>query len=76
MLAEHMNLQDGLAIKQKGVAVFRYLFGKNVVFLWGSVVLHKHGGLLVPFLCEKDGEVVVSWWWMYHELLDYVTLLR
>ena len=62
--ASCLNLQDGLAIQQKGIAVFRKLFGGKAVFLWGSVVRHRNGSLRVPFLCESGGEVVVDWRWL------------
>ena len=63
-LATCLNLQDGLAIQQKGIAVFRKLFAGKAVFLWGSVVQGRNGDLLVPFLCEDGGEVVVGWGWL------------
>ena len=62
-LASCLNLQDGLAIQQKGIAVFRKLFG-GAVFLCGSVVQDRYGYLLVPFLCELGDEVVVRWLWL------------
>lgn len=62
--ASCLNLQDGLAIQQKGIAVFRRLFGGKVVFLWGSVVQFCDGDLGVPFLCEDGDEVVVDWIWL------------
>ena len=63
-LATCLNLQDGLAIQQKGIAVFRKLFGGKAVFLWGSVVQSRSGDLDVPCLYEDDGEVVVDWDWL------------
>lgn len=64
-LATCLNLQDGLAIQQKGIAVFRKLFGEKNVFLWGSVVRHHNGvDLVVPFICGRRGEVVVVWRWL------------
>ena len=59
-LANCLNLQDGLAIQQKGIAVFRKLFAGKAVFLWGSVVQHRNGYLVVPYLYEIGGRVLVG----------------
>lgn len=61
LLGSCLNLQDGLAIQKKGIAVFRKLFSGKAVFLWGSVVQSGGGGLFVPCLCGYGGEVVVGW---------------
>ena len=63
-LALCLSLQDGLAIQQKGIAVFRKLFAGKAVFLWGSVGQNRLGRLHVPYLCERGDEVVVSWYWL------------
>ena len=63
-LASCLNLQDGLAIQQKGIAVFRKLFGGKAVFLWGSVVQDRNGDLDVPCLCGHGDRVVVYWHWL------------
>lgn len=63
-LGSCFNLQDGLAIQQKGIAVFRKLFADKAVFLWGSVVQDRGGDLRVPCLCEDGVEVVVDWRWL------------
>jgi hypothetical protein len=63
-LASCLNLQDGLAIQAKGIAVFRKLFGGKAVFLWGSVVRYRDGDLLVPYLYERGDKVVVDWFWL------------
>ncbi|MDZ4284378.1 MAG: hypothetical protein U1A28_00960 [Patescibacteria group bacterium] len=63
-LASCLNLQDGLAIQQKGIATFRKLFGGKVVFLWKSVVQNRVGYLFVPYLYERGDEVVVAWNWI------------
>ena len=63
-LATCLNLQDGLAIQQYGIAVFRKLFAGKAMFLWGSVVRSRHGNLGVPYLCESGDEVVVRWGWL------------
>ena len=63
-LTSCLNLQDGLAIQAKGIAVFRKLFGGKAVFLWGSVVRNRGGNLLVPYLYEYGDKVVVDWDWL------------
>ncbi len=64
MLEGCLGLQDGLAIQQKGIAVFRKFFAGKAVFLWRSVVRDRDGGLRVPCLLELDGGVVVYWHWL------------
>ena len=59
-----LNLQDGLAIQQKGITVFRKLFAGKAVFLWGSVVQGQYGDLDVPCLYGLGGEVVLNWCWL------------
>ncbi|KKP86025.1 hypothetical protein A3B84_01615 [Candidatus Nomurabacteria bacterium RIFCSPHIGHO2_02_FULL_35_13] len=64
-LGSCLSLQDGLVIQQKGVEIFRELFKGKKVFLWKSVVqLHHDNYLLVPFLREEGGELVVHWRWL------------
>ena len=63
-LATCLNLQDGLAIQQKGIAVFRKLFSGKAVFLWGSVVQFRNGGLRVPCLCGDGDRVGLLWGWL------------
>ncbi len=63
-LASYLNLQDGLAIQQKGIVVFRKLFGGKAVFLWGSVVRDRDGGLVVPYLYAGGVKVVLDWRWL------------
>lgn len=59
-----LNLQDGFAIKQKGIIVFRKLFAGNVVFLWGSVAQFRGDNLIVPCLYEYGNRVVLGWRWL------------
>ncbi len=63
MLDTCLSLQDGLAVQQKGIAVFRKHFGGKAVFLWKSVVLNRDDSLHVPYLIEFGGQVVVGWIW-------------
>ena len=71
-----LNLQDGLAIQAKGIAVFRKLFADKAVFLWGSVVQYRDGRLLVPFLYEDGDRVVVLWFWLDYCWLSNEPALR
>lgn len=64
VFASCLNLQDSLAIQQKGLEVFRKLFGGKAVFFWGSVVQDYEDDLLAPFLRELDGEVVLRWYFL------------
>ena len=74
-LANCLNLQDGLAIQAKGIAVFRKLFAGKAVFLWGSVVQYSSGSLVVPYLYGYGGEVVVGWGWLdFHWDSDHPAL--
>ena len=59
-----LGLQDGLAIQQQGIAVFRNFFAGNAVFLWRSVVQDRRDLLHVPYLVEDVGGVVVGWLWL------------
>lgn len=63
-LVNCLNLQDGLAIQAKGIAVFRKLFAGKAVFLWGSVVQNQSGYFHAPYLVERGGEVVLGWGWL------------
>ncbi len=60
-LATCLNLQDGLAIQAKGVAVFRNLFAGKAVPLWASVVRNQVGRDLVPTLCLRGDRIVCDW---------------
>ena len=75
-LASCLNLQDGLAIQQKGIAVFRKLFGGKAVFLWGSVARDRSGDLRVPYLYENSGKVVVLWFWLGNDFDSFNPALR
>jgi hypothetical protein len=75
-LASCLNLQDGLAIQQKGTAVFRELFAGKAVFLWGSVVQRRNGNLYVPYLYDGDVKIVLFWNWLDDILLSNYPALR
>ena len=75
-LATCLNLQDGLAIQAKGIAVFRKLFAGKAVFLWGSVVQRRSGRLHVPYLFEHGDEVVLIWDWLVFYWYSHNPALR
>lgn len=75
-LATCLNLQDGLAIQAKGIAVFRKLFAGKAVFLWGSVVRGSDGDLNVPYLLEHVGKVILHWLWVGDVWHSYNPALR
>ena len=59
-----LNLQDGQAIRDKGVEVFRKIFGENYVFLWKSIAKNEDGDLRVPFLFAGVDSVIIDWRWI------------
>lgn len=59
-----LNLQDGQAIRDEGVEVFRKVFGENYVFLWKSIAKNKDGDLRVPFLFAGFDSVMIDWRWV------------
>jgi hypothetical protein len=75
-LANCLNLQDGLAIQAKGIAVFRKLFAGKAVFLWGSVVQNRNGDLGVPYLYDYGGEVGLNWYWLDYNWNSFIPALR
>ena len=62
-LGSCLNLQDGLAIQQQGITVFRELFKGEAAFLWASVGQSRTADLRVPYLCEFGDLVMVDWFW-------------
>lgn len=64
MLEGCLSLRDGEEIQKKGLAVFRKFFQGKSVFLWKSVVQGRFGILVVPYLYENGGQVVVDWDWL------------
>ena len=64
LIASCLNLQDALAIRRKGLAVFRAVFGGKVPFFWASAVEQRGVRELpfrVPFLYESNESVVLGW---------------
>lgn len=58
-LATCLNMQDGLAIKERGIAVFHKLFAGKAVFLWKSVI-RGDCDWRVPYLHIEGNEVVLG----------------
>ncbi len=71
-----LGLRDGEEIKKKGIEVFRKFFGGKAVFLWASVVRGRVGGLRVPCLVGRGGEVVVDWDWLAYDWFAYYPAAR
>ncbi len=71
-IATLLNLQDGLAIQQKGIDEFRAVFGdKAVVYLWGSVTRSVLSYIDVPYLRESgDGNEIALGWYGLGECWD------
>lgn len=63
-IKDHLGLADLLAIQEKGITFFRKYFARKAVFGWKSVVRHRGGALLVPYLIGLGGEVFVHWLWL------------
>ena len=79
-LASCLNLQDGLAIQAMDIAVYRKLFARKTVVLWGSVAQDHQNNLRVPHLFEfKDRDrdmVVVRWRWLASNFYSRSPALR
>jgi hypothetical protein len=61
MMRSCLALRDGEEIQKKGVAIFRKLFERKVVFLWKSVVLSADGNLLVPYIFFHGDKLPTEW---------------
>ncbi len=65
MLASCLSLQDAMEIQNKGVAVFRQVFGDQFVYFWKSVVQSRDARYLyVPSLGVLGDQVVLRWHWL------------
>lgn len=60
-LEECLSIQDGLAIKAKGIRVFRQFFKGKRIYLWRSVARNDNGDLFVPYLLERGDQVLPGW---------------
>lgn len=64
LLKDCLGLRDLEEIEKKGITFFRALFKGEAFFAWKSVVRDHNGYLLVPYLCEYGGKVVLLWYWL------------
>ncbi len=64
MLGGCLNLQDLLAIKEKGIEFYRKHFSGKYLFGWKSVVRNDGRSLDCPYLDERGDEVVLYWRWL------------
>ncbi|MCX6820030.1 MAG: hypothetical protein NT019_01945 [Candidatus Adlerbacteria bacterium] len=60
MLEGCLGYADGLAIQQKGLEVFRGLFGRTTLFLWRSVGRSSNRRLVVPCIGERNDELLLG----------------
>jgi hypothetical protein len=58
-----LGLRDLEEIQKKGIAFFRKHFKGKAVFGWAGVMRDRNGYLVVPYLYEFDGKVVLDWHW-------------
>lgn len=71
-LIEHcLSLRDGEELV-KHPACYPESWKGKYVFLWKSVVLHRDGRLLVPYVNWDDGEVYLSWRWLGNDWYDFI----
>ncbi|MES2023874.1 MAG: hypothetical protein V4439_04275 [Patescibacteria group bacterium] len=74
-LKKCLNLQDLLAIKEKGTDIFLQLFGDKILYAWKSVSMHDDGNLYVPCLWVQEDEeencknFLLAWHWLGNEFL-------
>ena len=65
LLDSCLGLADGIAIQEKGAAVFRQFFKRNFVYLWRSVIyddrLFNNNRFNVPYLYAQGGKVWMGW---------------
>lgn len=76
MLKNQLGLADLLAIQVKGITFFRKYFAGKAVFGWKSVVLNVYVNLLVPYLVEHGGQVVLYWYWIDYNFNSYNPALQ
>jgi hypothetical protein len=76
-----LGLRDLEEIQKKGPVFFRTYFKNKNCFGWKSVVQNyskvqnRPNRLIVPYLYENDGEVLLPWYWLdFHWDADYPAL--
>jgi len=60
-LANHIELLDLEAIRSKGLPVYRRFYEGLGLFALKSAIRSERGSLNVPFLAERDDELVIEW---------------
>ena len=77
-LSSYLGEQDGLAIQKKGLIVFYKLFagGRKRAFLWGTTTKRQLGQKYVQIIREKNGRVVIEWFWLMDFLGPFDVALR
>ena len=70
-LKDCLSLRDLEEIQKKGVAFFRKHFAGKAIFAWKSVVLHRDGNLLAPYLYECGDKIVLAWYWLEYGWDDH-----
>lgn len=61
LIKDCLGIADLCAIRVKGAFFFRKYFMRKAEFGWKSVVQVRGGNLLVPFIFEISGRVLVLW---------------
>lgn len=70
ILRSCLAICDGREIAKKSARVFRSLFPKIKLFLWGAVAQDKHNDLCVPYLSERKGFIYMDWHWFDFSIGD------
>ena len=64
MIEDCLGLPDLLAIQARGIGFFRKHYSGKAVFGWRSVVQFLNGNFKIPYLIEREGEVLLFWSWL------------
>jgi hypothetical protein len=63
-ISDCANVMDLVAIKQKGIEVFRAVFQGKMVFGWKSVAENYVDDVFAPLLVEEDEQVALHWYYI------------
>lgn len=61
MIEKCLDLRDAVEIQRLDPDVFREIFGDSNVFLWRSSAEDRSGDKHVPYLCLREGGIVLAW---------------
>ena len=61
MIERCLDLRDAVEIQKLDVNTFRRIFGDSNVFFWRSTAQDRHGDEQVPYLCLREGDIVLGW---------------